>query len=250
MNERPGPPGQANGIPLTNKFLGSLPQAEWALLKPSATVVTVKYAELLFADREPANVTYFPLTCIISMIAEMANGDQCEYGCIGREGMLGLQVALGAQPLRGRALCQLEGEAVRLDGAILRKLTASGQAPALHSLLLRYAQANINTLAQSAACNALHDIAQRTGRWLLSSRDRAGSNRFALTQDFLAKMLGVRRASVTEVARDLQSRKIIDYRRGEINILDVGALEQQTCECYRIMREEYELVFADESPQS
>lgn len=226
-----------------NKFLETLPPHEWNLLEPSATVVTVKYAELLFADREPANFTYFPLSCIISMIAEMANGDECEYGCIGREGMLGLQVALGAQPLRGRALCQLEGEAVRFDGGILRRLTASGEAPILHGMLLRYAQASINTLAQSAACNALHDLTQRTGRWLLSSRDRAGSDEFALTQEFLAKMLGVRRASVTDVAGNLQARKIIDYRRGHVRILNARALEEETCECYRVMREEYEIVF-------
>jgi len=152
------------------------------------------------------------------MVAEMANGDECEYGCIGREGMLGLQVALGAQPLRGRALCQLEGKAIRLDGAILRKLTASGEAPALHRLLLRYAQATINVLAQSAACNALHRVHTRTARWLLQTRDRAGSNSFPLTQEFLAKMLGVRRSSVTEIAGDLRRRKIIDYGRGTIHI--------------------------------
>lgn len=228
----------------TNKFLQHLPQPEWDLLKPHAVLVTVKYAELLFADAEPANFTYFPLTCIISMIAEMANGDECEYGCIGREGMLGLQVALGAQPLRGRALCQLEGEAVRFDGAILQRLTASGEAPVLHSLLLRYAQATINTLAQSAACNALHDITKRTGRWLLSSRDRAGSDEFALTHEFLAKMLGVRRASVSEVAQNLQEQKIIDYHRGHLRILDAPRLEAGTCECYRAMRDEYEVVFA------
>ena len=236
-------PGQAGKKLQANNFLKCLPQAEWALLEPSAAIVTVKYAELLFADREPSDFTYFPLTCIISMIAEMANGDECEYGCIGREGMLGLQVALGAQPLRGRALCQLEGEAVRMDGAILRRLTASGKAPILHSLLLRYAQATINNLAQSAACNALHDVTQRTGRWLLSSRDRAGSDEFALTQEFLAKMLGVRRASVTEVALNLQNRKMIDYRRGQMHILNAAALEEATCECYRVMRDEYDTVF-------
>ena len=213
------------------------------MLKTNASIVTIKYAEVLFADGEPAYSSYFPLTCIISMIAEMANGDECEYGCIGREGMLGLQIALGAQPLRGRALCQLEGQAVRIDGAFLREITASGAAPTLHQLLLRYAQATINTLAQSAACNALHDITQRAGRWLLSSRDRAGSDDFALTQEFLAKMLGVRRASVTEVARDLQNRKILDYRRGHVRILDVAALEEQTCECYDAMRDEYQVVF-------
>jgi len=181
------------------------------------------------------------------MISEMANGDECEYGCIGREGMLGLQVALGAQPLRGRALCQLEGEAVRFDGAILRGLTASGKAPELHRLLLRYAQATINVLAQSAACNALHPITQRAARWLLMSRDRAGSDTFSLTHEFLAKMLGVRRASVSTIAEVFQSKDIIQYRRANVRIVNSEALEAEGCECYQLMRDEYRLVFQNSS---
>jgi CRP-like cAMP-binding protein len=229
--------------PLLNHVLAHLPPDEWKLLKPHVRIVTLKAAELIFADAEPALVTYFPLTCIISMIAEMANGDECEYGCIGREGMLGLQIALGAQPLRGQALCQLEGEAVCIDGAILHDLTASGAAPELHRLLLRYAQATINVLAQSAACNALHSNLQRTARWLLLSRDRAGSDDFALTHAFLAKMLGVRRASVTEIAEQFQAAGIIEYTRGHIRVLSDAALEGQSCECYRIIRDEFMLVY-------
>jgi CRP-like cAMP-binding protein len=177
------------------------------------------------------------------MIAEMANGDECEYGCVGREGMLGLQIALGAQPLRGRALCQLEGEAVRFDGAFLHAITDSGETPELHRLLLRYAQATINVLAQSAACNALHANPERTARWLLLSRDRAGNNRFSLTHEFLAKMLGVRRSSVTKIAEALQDDGIISYARGHIQILDENALAAKSCECYGIIRDEYALVF-------
>jgi CRP-like cAMP-binding protein len=223
----------------TNALLDHLPAAEWALLEPHAVVVMLKHGQLLFTDEQPADLTYFPLTAIVSMIAEMEDGDECEYGCIGREGMLGLQVALAAQPLRGRALCQLKGLAVRLDGRILRKVTASGEAPELHRLLLRYAQTTINVLAQSAACNALHSVPQRAARWLLSTRDRAGSDSFSLTQEFLAKMLGVRRASVTAIALDLQDRGIIVYGRGNIEILDAASLERETCECYAVMREQY-----------
>ena len=225
--------------PRTNELLAQLPDGEWALLEPHAVVVTLKLSELLFTDEQPADLTYFPITAIVSMIAEMANGDECEYGCIGREGMLGLQAALGAQALRGRALCQLRGLAVRLDGKILRKVTVSGDAPELHRLLLRYAQTTINVLAQSAACNALHSVSQRTARWLLQTRDRAGSDSFSLTQEFLAKMLGVRRASVTAIAVDLQDRGIIAYGRGHIEILDGSRLEAQSCECYAVLREQY-----------
>lgn len=227
-----------------NDFLAHLPEHEWARLEPSATLVSMKLAELVFSDAEPADFVYFPLTAILSMIAEMANGDQCEYGCIGREGMLGLHIALGAQALRGRALCQLSGNVIRFDGALLRSITSSDEAPELHRLLLRYAQATINVLAQSAACNVLHSITQRTARWLLQSRDRAGSNEFGLTQEFLARMLGVRRASVTRSARLLQRERIIDYDRGQIRILDPAALEAGCCECYELMRAEYALVFA------
>ena len=228
---------------LQNEILGHLPRAEWALLEPHVTIITVKNAVVLFADNDPASHTYFPLTCTISMIAEMANGDECEYGCIGREGMLGLQVALGAQPLRGRAICQVEGEAVLFDGAVLRDLTDSGSAPELHRLLLRYAQATINVLAQSAACNALHTVTQRAARWLLLSRDRAASDTYILTQEFLAKMLGVRRASVTATARNLQMTGSIDYQRGRISILDGDLLVRSSCECYALMTTEYALVF-------
>jgi CRP-like cAMP-binding protein len=229
--------------PLVNHLLAHLPPSEWEMLKEHATVVTLKHAALMFVDKEPGDFTYFPLTCIVSMIAEMANGDECEYGCIGREGMLGLQLALGAQPLRGRALCQLEGEAVLFDGSILRKLTASGAAPELHRLLLRYAQATINVLAQSAACNALHSNPQRAARWLLLSRDRAGSDRFSLTHEFLAKMLGVRRSSVTKIAADLHAKSIIEYSRGHVHILDNAALEAKSCECYCLIRDEFALVY-------
>lgn len=229
--------------PLLNHLLEHLPVAEWKALEERATVVTLRQGELLFVAEEPVDLAYFPLTCIISMIAEMANGDECEYGCIGREGMLGLQLALGAQPLRGQALCQLEGAALRLDGSVLRDLTESGAAPELHRLLLRYAQATINVLAQSAACNALHSVTERTARWLLMSRDRAGNDDFALTQEFLAKMLGVRRASVTEIAGKLQRRGIITYRRSHIQVRDSDALEAASCECYRLMRFEFALVY-------
>jgi CRP-like cAMP-binding protein len=226
-----------------NELLAHLPHREWELLAPHATIVNLRHAEQIFDDHDPGTLTYFPLTSIVSMIAQMENGDECEYGCIGREGMLGLHVALGAQPLRGQGLCQLEGAAVRLDGKILQKLTDSGEAPELHRLLLRYAQASINVLAQSAACNALHAVVARTARWLLQSHDRAGKDEFSLTQDFLARMLGVRRASVTEVALEFAKDGSISYTRGHIKVLDRDALLAKSCECYRLMRDEYELVF-------
>lgn len=224
--------------PAANVLLAHLPENEWALMVADAEIVTLHHAEVLFDDGEPIDMVYFPLTSIVSMLALMRNGQEIEYGSIGREGMVGLQVALNAQPLRGRAICQLEGEAVRFRGRELRGLE-SGAAPTLQRLLRRYAQGTINVLAQSTACNALHTVRQRTARWLLMTRDRAGEDTFDLTQEFLSKMLGVRRAGVGDVASDLQSEHIIDYIRGQIKILDRQRLEETACECYVHIRDEY-----------
>lgn len=209
-----------------------------------AEVVTLKYAEVLFEDGEPSDMVYFPLTSIVSMISLMKNGQEIEYGSIGREGMVGLQVALDAQPLRGRAICQLEGEAVRFRGKELRRLE-NATAPRLQKLLLRYAQGTINVLAQSTACNALHSVRERTSRWLLMTRDRAGSDTFDLTHEFLSKMLGVRRAGVTEAANDLQKEGILEYTRGQIRVVDGDRLEAAACECYDYIRDEYARVVDD-----
>lgn len=224
--------------PTTNALLAQLPATEWSLMVAEAEIVTLRYAEVLFNDGEPADIVYFPLTCIVSMMALMQNGQEIEYGSIGREGMVGLQVALNAQPLRGRAICQLEGEAVRFQGEELRRLE-NAAAPRLQRLLLRYAQGTINVLAQSTACNALHSVRERTARWLLMTRDRAGGDTFDLTQEFLSKMLGVRRAGVAESASDLQKEGIIDYIRGQIKVLDKERLEAAACECYVHIRDEY-----------
>lgn len=225
-----------------NKLLGHLPRREFALLQPHAAIVTLGHGEVVFADDTPTDVTYFPVNCIISMIATMRNGDEIEYGCIGREGMLGLQAALSSQRLRGLGLCQLQGDAVRFNGSVLRSLTASGDAPELHRLLLRYAQGTINVLAQSTACNALHSIYERTARWLLLSRDRADSDYFLLTQEFLAKMLGVRRQSVNDAAARLEGAGLIEYTRGHIRVCNVAGLEAASCECYALMRDEFAVV--------
>lgn len=232
--------------PLVNELLRHLPADEWQRLSADARVVTMRYAEVLFNDDEPRDLAFFPLTALISMIAVMRNGDEVEYGSIGREGMVGLQVALGAQVLRGRAICQLEGEVLCLPGSAIRE---SGRTPELHRLLMRYAQSTINVLAQSAACNALHSLRERTARWLLITRDRAGADDFALTQDFLAKMLGVRRAGVTDIAGGLQRESLIEYARGHIRVLDPAGLGAVSCECYELIRDEYARVF-EPSPET
>ncbi|MDQ6826411.1 MAG: Crp/Fnr family transcriptional regulator [Candidatus Eremiobacteraeota bacterium] len=229
--------------PRVNNLLKHLPPVEYKKLLAGSRVVTLKHAQVLFTYEEPADMVYFPMTSLVSMIAEMGNGSAVEYGSIGREGMVGLQVALGAQPLRGRALCQLEGVALCVDGATVQELVQSSTSPELHRLLLRYAQATINVLAQSAACNALHSVRQRCARWLLITRDRAGSKEFKLTQEFLAMMLGIRRASVTEAAGEFQRQGAIEYTRGNVTIRKESALVKAACECYGLIADEYGLVF-------
>jgi CRP-like cAMP-binding protein len=228
--------------PRINRILGRLPADEWSRLAASACIVTLKHAQVLFKDDEPSDMAYFPLTAIVSMIALLKDGREIEYGTIGREGMIGLQVALGSQPLRGEAMVQLEGEAAVFDGAFLRNMREDHDT-VLHALLLRYAQATINVLAQSTACNAVHTIRERAARWILMTRDRAGGNEFPLTQEFLSKMLGVRRAGINDVAREFQQQGLITYAHGHMEILDGEALEKAACECYEIVTEEYEHIF-------
>lgn len=221
-----------------NDLLRRLPSAEWAILAPHLRIVTLGYGETLFRDGEPANMAYFPLTAVISMIALMRNGDEIEYGSIGREGMVGLQVALNSQPLRGRAMCQLKGEVVVVARDDMTKLSSEAQ-PEMHRLLMRYAQSTINVLAQSTACNALHPLRQRMARWLLITRDRAGHDSFPLTQQFLSMMIGVRRTGVNEAALQFKKEKIIRYTRGQVAVLNLPGLQKAACECYDFIREEY-----------
>jgi CRP-like cAMP-binding protein len=201
-------------------------------------IATLKYGQVLFRDGEPADMAYFPLTAVISMIALMRNGDEMEYGSIGREGMVGLQVALNSQPLRGRAICQLEGEAVVIARDDMTQMSSEAL-PELHRLLMRYAQSTINVLAQSTACNALHPLRQRMARWLLMTRDRVGRDSFALTQEFLAMMIGVRRTGVNEAALQYRKDNIIRYTRGNVTVMNLPGLQKASCECYEFMRDEY-----------
>jgi CRP-like cAMP-binding protein len=226
-----------------NRILRHLPESELGTMRPHLQRVHLVQAHELFDDDGAGRIAYFPETALISLIAVMRDGAAVEYRTVGAEGMAPLQLALGTLRSRGRAICQLSGETWCIEGTALRELL--GSAPMLRRLLLRYAQATINVLAQSAACNALHDILQRCARWLLTTHDRTGTDRFPMTQEFLAMMLGVRRAGVSEAAAALQRLGAIRYRRGEITVVERALLEQISCECYAVMRREYELVFAD-----
>jgi len=185
---------------------------------------------------------YFPETAVLSLIIVMENGGAVEAATVGNEGVVGLSALLGEGAMSTRCLVQIDGDAQRLPMFALAEAVA--KSPALDALLRRYAQAFINQLAQSVACNRLHTIDQRCARWLLMTHDRiGGGDAFDLTQEFLSFMLGVRREGVSAASRTLQQLGIIRYRRGHISVLDRPALERASCECYAETRGDYAQLF-------
>lgn len=236
LSRRPGV-----AYPGGNGILDHLPADVRTAVFERGMMRSLRRGEPVFAAERQWDAVYFPVDAVVSMIALLGNGGEVEVDSMGREGVLGLHVAFDVQPIRGRAVCQLSGDALRVPGAAIRAIVRAS--PGFHHLLLRYALARINVLAQSAACNASHTTPQRCARWLLRARDRAGRERFDLTQDFLAMILGVRRATVTVALRELQDGGAIRVARGWIAIRDHATLERAACECYEIVRREFAAVF-------
>jgi CRP-like cAMP-binding protein len=187
---------------------------------------------------EPIPFVYFPLSCVCSLVITVAGGGTVEVATVGNEGLVGLPVFLTSDASPVAAFCQVAGQALRLSAAALREETRGGGP--LHDALLRYSQGLVNQIAQSAACGRLHPIDQRCARWLLMVQDRVGANRFALTQQFLAQMLGVRRAGVSAAAGALMRAGLIRYSRGLITVTDRAGLEAASCDCYRVVKEEFD----------
>lgn len=180
---------------------------------------------------------FFPTTCVLSAIALMQDGAGVEIGTIGREGLGGTQVALGVKNVPSEMLCQVEGKAFAMEAAAFAACLE--ELPGFRAIVYRYTQSFVNAMGQSIACNAMHAVTQRCARWLLATRDRVGSNAFYLTQEYLAYMLGVRRAGVSMAAGTLQDAGLIHYRRGHVEIVDAGRLEAVACECYRSIKAAY-----------
>jgi len=181
---------------------------------------------------------YFPTTCIVSLLYVMADGDSAEIAVVGNEGVVGIALFMGGESTPSRALVQSAGHAYRLSAAMLK--AEFHQFGALHNLLLRYTQALITQMAQTAVCNRHHSIDQQLCRWLLLSLDRLDSDELNMTQELIANMLGVRREGVTEAAGKLQSSGIIQYSRGTIAVLDRARLEERVCECYAVVKREFD----------
>ena len=222
-----------------NALLAGLPADARGMLVVGAKVVDLPQRRVLWEPGEMGGAVYFPLAGVISLVTVMRDGDMVEVATVGKEGMAGLHHFLGSRSMPNvRAICQVEGSAVEIDAEVFRE--ASAAPGPLHGLVERYVLVLQVATAQEVACNRLHPLEMRCARWLMTTRDQVGSDEFGLTQEFLAEMLGVRRATVTIAAGMLQKAGLIRYRRGWIQVLDPVRLEEAACECSSVIRDEYD----------
>jgi CRP-like cAMP-binding protein len=224
-----------------NRLLAMLSQAEREQLGPELELVELELRQMLYEEGQPIEHVYFPISGVLSLVSQMEDGRAVEVATIGNEGMAGLPVFLQATLTSAHmSFAQIPGQALRMTAGRFGEFIASPQNGGLHTALNRYTQALISMIARAVACNSLHSLQQRACRWLLQTHDRVGGDEFVLTQEFLSQMLGVTRASVNEVAQELQDAGAIEYRRGRMAILDRGLLESRTCECYGVIRDEFD----------
>jgi CRP-like cAMP-binding protein len=219
-----------------NWLLAALPKEERNRITPDLDEVSFQLKETVYRRNGSIDHVYFPKNGVFSMIILMEDGATIEVGTVGQEGMLGVPAFLGAGKSPAQVFCQVPSEAFRLSVKKFKELV-QGEGP-LRELVLKYTQSLLNQISQSAACNHLHSIEERMARWLLMTQDRVGADEFSFTQEFLAEMLGTRRATVTVVAGMLQKAGLIGYRWGTITILDRRGLEEVACECYKVVKDE------------
>ncbi|MDD5035293.1 MAG: Crp/Fnr family transcriptional regulator [Methylococcaceae bacterium] len=224
--------------PCQNYLLNALPAAEYQRLLPHLEMVSMPLGEVLYESGDELRHAYFPSTCIVSLLYVMENGASAEIAVVGNEGIIGVALFMGGGTMPNRAVVQSAGHAYRLPAhPFMQEFDRYG---ALHHLLLRYTQALITQMAQTAVCNRHHSVDQQLCRWLLLSLDRLPSDQLVMTQELIANMLGVRREGVTEAAGKLQRAGLIDYRRGHITVLDRPGLEARVCECYQVVKTEFD----------
>ena len=227
---------------MENLLLACLPEAEFARLSTQMERVTLSHGEHVIVPDAPIRDVYFPLNCLLSLVTILEDGSTVESGTIGREGMSGIPLLLDAKTTPMPTFTQIPGDALKIRASLLKEMYDEGGT--LHKLLNRYIHTVIITGSQSTACNARHHVEARFCRWLLMSSDGVGSDKLNLTQEFLATMLGVRRPGVSVTAAELQGKGLISYSRGLIQILDRAGLERAACECYRMIKEEYNRLFS------
>ena len=224
--------------PRSNRLLAALPDAEWKRWLPQLEPVDMPLGQVLYESGSRLAHVYFPTTSIVSLLYVVEDGASAEIAVVGNEGIVGISLFMGGESTPSRALVQSAGKGLRLRADVmLQEFNRTG--PVLH-LLLRYTQALITQMAQTAVCNRHHSVDQQLCRWLLLSLDRLDTNDLVMTQELIANMLGVRREGVTEAAGHLQHAGLIHYRRGHITVIDRAGLEQRTCECYAVVKKEYD----------
>lgn len=220
-----------------NRILASIPVSGLRRLSVHLEPVTLDFGEVLYEPGKLISHVYFPLDCLISLLTAVDKRRTLEVGMVGREGMAGMPYVLGMGVSGVRAIVQGRGRAVRMRSSAFH--TEFQRNKPLQEALYRYTYALMAQISQTAACNRFHDAEARLARWLLMTRDRVGSDEFRLTHEFLAHMLGVRREGVTEAASALKGRKLIDYVRGNMRILDVQGLKASSCVCYSLVQKVY-----------
>lgn len=226
----------ATHYPRQNHLLAALPGTDFERLQPHLKPFPLRLGEALYEPGVELRYLYFPTNSIVSLLYVMADGASAEIAVVGNEGVIGVSLFMGGETTPSRAVVQSAGHAYRLPGHVLKEEFTRGGA--MQHLLLRYTQALLTQMAQTAVCNRHHKLDQQLCRWLLLSLDRLPANELIMTQELIANMLGVRREGVTEAAGHLQQAGLIHYSRGHITVLDRAGLEARTCECYAVVKRE------------
>ena len=223
--------------PLSNQLLAALPGEELKRWQRQLELVDLHLGQVLYESGSPLGHVYFPCTAIVSLLYVLEDGSSAEIAVVGYEGLVGISLFMGGESTPSRAVVQSAGHGYRLSSQVIKHETK--RAPVLH-LLLRYTQALITQMSQTAVCNRHHTLDQQLCRWLMLSLDRLRGSELVMTQELIANMLGVRRQGVTEAALKLQQAGLIRYARGRISVLDRAGLAKRTCECYAVVKAEYD----------
>jgi CRP-like cAMP-binding protein len=233
-----GPNVLSSNTPKSNRLLAALPEENYRALLPFLEEVPLPLGMVVYESGGEQRYVYFPASSIVSLLYVLADGSSAEIAVTGNEGLVGISLFMGGETTPSRAVVQSAGLGYRLRGELLKKEFESGGA--LQHLLLRYTQALITQMTQTAVCNRHHAVEQQLCRWLLLSLDRLPANELVMTQELIANMLGVRREGVTTAAGKLQDEGLIRYSRGHITVLDRTKLEARVCECYAVVKREYD----------
>jgi CRP-like cAMP-binding protein len=232
--------GERAAAVTSNSILAALLAREYKHLAPRLEHVTLRRGQILYRAAQKIESVYFPDEAVVAMVDRLDDGRTIEVGIIGREGLVGINIFLGGVATPDKAIVLRAGGAMRMKASELRRELRFGSA--LQRLLLDYARTFLAVISQSVACSQHHTVEQRLARCLLTMHDYAGSREFLLVQDSIAALLGVRRAGISNAARQFQAQELIRYRRGNVTVLDVPGLRKKSCECYRFIRHQYELL--------